>query len=557
MSKRPMENQLAFRDRVKHRILSNTSSALDLHKDFRAAEDANGTGAEDLLRTKPGKNSKRDLLNKVIKDNDWPGLYWAEIPMKDVKSGGKKMTWMPFLLPHEWVSQYCKQLGAFADLVENDDEELQERLLKLAKELGAPALVALGLHGDGVPIGGTMSPDSLDVFNLTLITSSQHSGLRVPLVCTQLKHTHKETFDAIVQVLCWSLRCLATGTKPSARHDGSAWLPSDKRRHVSPAQGKSLGVQAVLAEIRADWVFLQKLLKFPAWNTGDGLCWLCKCTHKSMRTLDTASAHWRYERLLPGQFLQWCRRQRRPVSELFSLPGVQPEIVFPDWMHSADMGVAQDVAGHVFVDSLATFGDSSSSKEACCTELWKLLQQWYEDTNVPADHRMQQLAVKDFLRDGQPNKLRSKAAHARVLVPFLPYLCRRQMPDTARAKAATATAEALALCYHYLPQAPCAELATASRKFANSYCALQALVELETGNQDWHIKPKLHLFQELCEFCGRNPRDFWCYADETFGNVCAKFAVRRGGIDSPGHNSSTILLHWCCSTPFPSPVRPA
>ena len=104
---------------------------------------------------------------------------------------------------------------------------------------------------------------------------------------------------------------------------------------------------------------------------------------------------------------------------------------------------------------------------------------------------------------------------------------------------------------HYLPQAPCAELAEASRKFANTYCALQALVELTTGKQDWHIKPKLHLFQELCEYCQRNPRDFWCYADETFGNVCAKLAVRRGGRDYPGYNSKVILQYWCCSTPFP------
>ena len=118
-----------------------------------------------------------------------------------------------------------------------------------------------------------MSPDSLDVFNLTMITSSRHSGLRVPFLCTQLKHTlPQETFDAIVEVLCWSLQCLATGTKPSARHDGSSWLQSDKHRAARPEQGMSLGVQAVLAEIRADWIFLQKLLKFPAWNMLDGLC---------------------------------------------------------------------------------------------------------------------------------------------------------------------------------------------------------------------------------------------------------------------------------------------
>ena len=197
----------AFRDRVKKRILSNTTAAPTLHEDFSAAQAAEGRGAEDLLRTKPGKNSKRNLLNKVLKDNEWPGLYWAEIPMKDLKTSGVKKVWMPFLLPHEWVPKYCAQPGALADLLQFEDEELEARLLKLAKQLSAPALVALGMHGDGVPIGGNMSPDSLDVFNLTLITSSKHSGLRVPFACMQLKHTlAQETFDAVVQILCWSLR---------------------------------------------------------------------------------------------------------------------------------------------------------------------------------------------------------------------------------------------------------------------------------------------------------------------------------------------------------------
>ena len=114
----------AFRDRVKRRILSNTTSAGTLHEDFSAAQAAEGRGAEDLLRSKPGKNSKRDLLKKVLKDNEWPGLYWAEIPMKDLKTGGIKKVWMPFLLPHEWAPQYCTQPGALADLHRFEDAKL-------------------------------------------------------------------------------------------------------------------------------------------------------------------------------------------------------------------------------------------------------------------------------------------------------------------------------------------------------------------------------------------------------------------------------------------------
>ena len=541
--------QIAYRDRVKQRILTNQLSAKQVHDDFKAAEDAQGGGAADLLATQSGKNSKRNLLNACLRDNEWSGLYWAEVPMADLKKGGEKMVWMPFLLPHEWVPLYCKQNGAVEDL-DTEDPDLVERLRVLSSQLKAPFLVGLGLHGDGVPIGGTLCDDSLDCFNVNMVTSKKFAGLRVPFTCAQLKHILTDrTFEAIVEVFCWSMECLAVGRKPTARHDFSPWLKSDAKRRVSPDRAVSLGVQAVLVEIRADWIFFNKLLKFPAYNHGDGLCWLCKCTNKRMRVLDTASAHWRFERLLPGEFIAWCLRQKRPVSQLFSLPGVGPEICFPDWMHSGDLGVGQDVAGHVFAEALNHLeGDSVPER---CQSLWNLLQSWYDAEKIPKDRQLQSLTPGDFLRSDH-HKLRSKAAIMRALVPFLPVLCRICMPDTEHGKACTATATSLAECYGLLDKAPCPEIAEASRKFANSYCALWLFMEQE-GERLWQVMPKLHLFQELCEFSQRCPRDFWCYADETFGNVCAKLEVRRGGRDSPGHNTKTVLLSWCCLTPLPRP----
>jgi hypothetical protein len=220
------------------------------------------------------------------------------------------------------------------------------------------------------------------------------------------------------------------------------------------------------------------------------------------------------------------------------------------------MGVAQDVGGHVFAAALPFF--PGGSKKDKCANLWKYLQKWYKDEQVPASLRLQTLAPADFLKDKAPNKLRGKAAHAAALVPFLPVLCRHVLPASDKSQAEVTTADALAECYKLLPRAPCPEMAAASRKFANSYCAVQALVEQETpGSLHWHVKPKLHLFQELCEFSSRNPRDFWCYRDETFGSVVAALEKRRGGRDSPGYNTKVVLQSWCCLTPFFNPATPA
>ena len=548
MADSKLQKQLAYRERVKHRILTNKLSAEQMHQDFVSAQEAGAVGAADIIGSKPGRHSKRDLLNKCLRDNEWPGLYWAEVPMANLKTGAEKMVSLPFLLPHEWLPLYCKQRGAIADL-DTDDPALVETLATLGRQLQAPFLVGLGLHGDGVPIGGTLCDDSLDCFNVNMATSKKFAGVRVPFTCAQLKHIAPTTFDAIVEVFCWSMECLAVGRKPTARHDGSPWLASDAKRAISPEQACSLGIQAALVEVRADWAFFTKLLKFPAWNHGDGLCWLCKCSNKTMRTLDTASAHWRFERLLPGEFVAWCLRQNRPVSQLFSLPGVTPEIAYPDWMHSGDLGVAQDVAGHTFAEALNHL--EGSSEDECCQTLWTLLQEWYVDAAIPKDRQLQKLKPSDFLR-GSHWKLSCKAAQMRAMVPFLPVLCRHCMPDTEQGKAVTATCTGLALCYCLLPKAPCTELAEASRRFANSYCALWLFLEAN-GCDVWQVMPKLHLFQELCEYSRRNPRDFWCYADETFGGVCANLAVRRGGRDSPGHNVKTVLLSWCCQTPLPRP----
>ena len=232
---------------------------------------------------------------------------------------------------------------------------------------------------------------------------------------------------------------------------------------------------------------------------------------------------------------------------MFHLPGVSPAIVYPDWMRSGDMGVAQDVAAHLFHEVLpqlpgATVKDRTDA-------LFRAINCYYEAYNV--EDRIRSLRHSDFINGGadKANKLKCKAAEARALVPFLPKLaarfCNGADPYSEAVRTAT---QSLADCYR-LFDAPGAALRASCRKFANAYASLN----LSAPGAHWHIKPKLHLFQELCEFCPRSPRLFWCYRDKTFGSACAKLALRRGGHDNPGHNAERVLLSWCCATPMIHP----
>ena len=440
--------------------------------------------------------------------------------------------------------------ASLTDLGDMDDELYKHRAC-MAKQLNVDPekLVLLGIHGDGVPIGGNMNRDSLDVFNVSLPTSRKHAGTRIPFTCVQVKHTLPETFEAIVELFCWSMRCLATGQRPTCRHDGAPFDDQDSKRRFSqigPGQG-SLGARAVLAEIRGDWKWLQKLFRFPAYNKGTGFCWLCSCKLQDLSTLDTASAPWRFSRYSGEAFLAKQRAERIQPNAMFHLPGVSPAIAYPDWMHSGDMGVAQVVAAHLFHEVLpqlpgATVQDRTDA-------LFRAINCYYEAYNV--EDRIRSLGHSDFTNGGadKANKLKCKAAEARALVPFLPKLAARSCNGADPYSEAVRTAtQSLADCYR-LFDAPGAALRASCRKFANAYASLN----LSAPGAHGHIKPKLHLFQELCEFCPRSPRLFWCYKDETFGSACAKLALRRGGHDNPGHNAERVLLSWCCATPMIHP----
>ena len=103
----------------------------------------------------------------------------------------------------------------------------------------------MGLHGDGVPIGGNMNEDSLDAFNVNLVSSKTHHALRVPFTCIQLRHlATDETFKAIVAVFCWSMRCLATGCHPVKRHDGTPFGPGDAQRQAAASPASSPGTSS-------------------------------------------------------------------------------------------------------------------------------------------------------------------------------------------------------------------------------------------------------------------------------------------------------------------------
>ena len=84
-----------------------------------------------------------------------------------------------------------------------------------------------------------------------------------------------------------------------------------------------------------------------------------------------------------------------------------------------------------------------------------------------------------------------------------------------------------------------------SRKFAAQFVALEAA----TPAKYWKIKPKLHLFLELCLGEGL-PSLCWTYRDEDFGGSCAHMARRRGGEVNPTATSASLLQRFMIRQPM-------
>ena len=93
------------------------------------------------------------------------------------------------------------------------------------------------------------------------------------------------TKDEIWKIFMWSATCLKNGQYPDKRHDGSAWLKSDKQRRQM--QG-CLPAKGILCEIRADWDWFNQFLQLPTFNTKSGMCWMCNCTYENFKAQNAA-----------------------------------------------------------------------------------------------------------------------------------------------------------------------------------------------------------------------------------------------------------------------------
>eukprot|EP00438_Fugacium_kawagutii_P036728 Skav212623 [mRNA] locus=scaffold173:129862:131358:- [translate_table: standard] len=492
----------------------------------------------------------RRARKKASKQNFWPDIYWAQIPLKDKATNDRIITWYPFLLPHEWMADVLAQPGALQACLPNSNSKVALAFHTLCANFGLPVqgTIPFGLHGDAVPVLGTIRKASMDFITTNLPTFCFWQE-RVPFTVLQTKYIfEQETKDAIWEIFLWSATCLKNGTYPIQRHDGDPWLRSDKKR--SQSAGMSLPVKGILCEVRGDWDWYNSWLQCPTWNTKRGMCWLCHAKPDNFKELLPEE---RQRKKTRTTFVEDVSAAKKQLFSFWKWPEMAPStVICPDWLHSMDQGVGADICGMLLVE-IANACEGRTFKLRVAN-LWQEIRQLY--TELKVEYKLANL-TPEILNKGKkptgPPTLKGPAAQVRHFVPLLPILANRHLdPNILHQLACQKLARFLAQTYAAMETNDVCALKKAGQKMAQQYKELEkeALQVDPDDMRTWHIMPKLHLCQHLCEM-GFPVKDFWTYKDETMGGSLAKLFKRRGGKDNPSHNALEVLDRWKCTNAFP------
>ena len=237
-------------------------------------------------------------------------------------------------------------------------------------------------------------------------------------------------------------------------------------------------------------------------------------------------ATWKHQRWTTEDFLAFLVNVGKELSPLFTVFGVFNTLFKVDWLHAVDQGVGADFLGNLFAMLLAKM--TGSNKHERVDDLWKHMQKYYDANGI--QDRMPVFDVNSIGgKKNSPPKLRSSAACCRALIPFGREMAERYLSDACPLEhAAKVASKHLHLCYESLS---CRNelfrhevLQSSSTAFALQY---DACFRLAGDGIAWRVKPKMHLFLELCHQ-ETEPNLFWCYRDEDFGGTVAKSAKMKG-----------------------------
>ena len=489
----------------------------------------------------------RALNNAMMKDSSWPPLLVHKITFKGPDDTEAKED-VAFLLMHEvlwrlWEQSSPQCLASSQAL----DEVASVKAMQLKHDWKATHFIPLSFWGDGVPVSWDRG-ESIECFTWALpgLADEAHRAVRFPFCVVPKEMCCQATYDEIFKVARWCLTALSIGRWPEQLPDGEPFQePMRKKMAAQP-----LGFQAGVVQFKGDWEFFGNVLHLPRWDNKAGVCWLCQA-HKDDIQHSGLDAKWRdsSKRIPPDQLLQFMVAQKRPISPVWGWPGMDGSCFRIDWLHVADQGVTANFFGSLLVLVVAEPGLSSlgTTQDARRLAVWRQIEAFYKASHVSSD-RLPALHAKRFRT--KPPSLKAPAGTVRQLVPFFKAFVAPWSADTMNAEfmAVKAAMDALYECYQCLSQSG-PELQ--HLKEQSAMFGLQVVALHQAHPDKYALKPKLHLFLELCSL-GVRPAVTWNYREEDFGGALAAMSHRAGGRKTPLAVSRTCLQRFCIRAPPPN-----
>jgi hypothetical protein len=234
-----------------------------------------------------------------------------------------------------------------------------------------------------------------------------------------------------------------------------------------------------------------------------------------------SDAAWRQTRFSLADFLERQVRKGCLINPIFAVFGMCLKIFRIDWLHAVDLGVAADFLGNLLW--LIAEKMLAPNQDARVQLLWEEINTFYRNYGI--QDRIKKFTKNTIRPDAHtPPKLHCSAAQCRALVHFGTLAARRFLSDSVPAEYAAKTAAYhLNVCYSTLKNPNSDALSSSSQAFVLQYAALMAI----SDGIAWRIKPKAHMFLELCAE-GSQPQLTWTYRDEDYGGSIAKTCKMRG-----------------------------
>ena len=519
-----------------------------------AGDFARSLGSDEMQELRGGeapgaaRNRDRDLRRKLLKRSRWPGVYIQEIRCWSVKQKALLPQKVAFLLPHEIVLVLSEVSSA-----EVMQQNVALDVMNLAKhteieqQLQGP-FISLSLWGDGVPFSWDRKK-SVELWTLSFpgLMEKKFRDLRITITALPHHSVVRQTQDDVMRVLAWSLECLARGSFPEERLDGLPWTPEDtwrKKKAGCPVP------KAAIIEVKGDWKQLYQCFGVPYWQRSPEkpLCWRCTATKDSLSTDIGPASTWLQPEHRLGHFqcLERLLEDGGELSPVFAIPFVTTNSLRIDWLHCADQGVSPVFLGGLFHLVLQDRGCGRNA-ELRCQQLWAEIQAFYAREATP--DRLHNLTVSMIKPKKGSIELSGSGAQIRCLIPFAKELVDEwPQPLDAERFAAQSAMRHLARCYSFLS----GDMQPQPDTLLDNALAFQSsLVGLHAFNQKrWQLRPKLHMFLELCAE-GGPPSSSWNYREESFGGSVAHQAHRRGGLASPLAMSRGVLTKFCAKEALP------